>query len=125
MRPRTTNLWLTALTILLAIAALASCKSGKGGDPTSPGSVRELDSGDFGAGGRYQHRFAAAGNYDYHCIHHAAMTGSVLVSATATDTLANVSIASSTAPFPAASVKPGGRVVWTNNTAMLHTVTSD
>ena len=37
----------------------------------------------------------------------------------------NLSITSSTAPFPAATVKTGGQVVWTNNTAMVHTVTSD
>jgi plastocyanin len=49
----------------------------------------------------------------------------VVVSASATDTLAALSITSSTSPFPAASVKPGGRVVWTNNTVMLHTVTSN
>ena len=39
--------------------------------------------------------------------------------------LAAVGITSSLEPFSPASVKPGGRVVWTNNTLMLHTVTSD
>jgi plastocyanin len=53
------------------------------------------------------------------------MTGTVQVDAAATDTLVAVRIASSSAPFPAASVKPGGRVVWTNNTSMVHTVTSN
>jgi plastocyanin len=53
------------------------------------------------------------------------MTGSVVVNAAAPDTLVNVSIVSSTSPFPAASVKPGGRVIWTNNTSMVHTVTSN
>jgi plastocyanin len=36
-----------------------------------------------------------------------------------------VSIASSTTPFPGATVRVGGRVVWTNNTGMVHTVTSN
>jgi plastocyanin len=53
------------------------------------------------------------------------MTGTVQVADAATDTLVNVSIVSSSSPFPAASVKPGGRVVWTNNTNMVHTVTSN
>jgi plastocyanin len=73
----------------------------------------------------YQHRFAAAGTFNYHCIHHSPMTGSVVVSATVVDTLVNVSIASSTTPFPGATVRVGGRVVWTNNTGMVHTVTSN
>lgn len=34
-------------------------------------------------------------------------------------------IVSFTAPIPGASVKPGGRVIWTNNTGMIHTVTSN
>lgn len=119
--------WFTVILLSAALAAMSSCSSSKGGGnvPTGPGGARELDSGDFGSGGVYQHRFGAAGTYAYHCIHHAAMTGSVQVSASATDTVANVSIVSSTSTFPAASVKPGGRVVWTNNTGMVHTVTSD
>jgi plastocyanin len=53
------------------------------------------------------------------------MHGTVQVTATATDTVVDVSITSATMAFPAASVKPGGRVVWTNNTNVHHTVTSD
>jgi plastocyanin len=53
------------------------------------------------------------------------MTGSVTVDASAADTVANVNIVSFTSPFPPASVKPGGRVIWTNNTSMVHTVTSN
>jgi len=119
---------LVLLALALALAAGSSCKSGPTGLPDSSGSSgspRELDSGDFGAGASYQHRFTVAGTYGYHCIHHAPMTGSVQVNAAAADTLVNVSIVSSTVPFPAATVKPGGRVVWTNNTGMIHTVTSN
>lgn len=126
MFPKTSSLLLSAVVLSVALAALSSCKSGSTSYPTSPGPVgMELNSGDFGAGATYQHRFAAAGTYAYHCVHHGPMTGSVQVSASATDTLKNVSITSSTASFPAASVKPRGRVVWTNNTGMVHTVTSD
>ena len=132
MNPKS-GLWLPAILLAMALVAGASCSSGGGGgNPTAPGGGGggggggpELSSGDFGAGGVYQHRFATAGTFNYHCIHHSPMTGSVVVSDAAPDTLANVSIVSSTVPFPAASVKPGGRVVWTNNTGMVHTVTSN
>jgi len=113
--------------ILLASATLvvltaSGCKDSS--NPTAP-TTKELNSGDFGPGATFQHRFAAAGSFPYHCVHHGAMTGSVQVTDAATDTLVNVGIASSSSPFPAASVKPGGRVVWTNNTNMVHTVTSN
>jgi plastocyanin len=108
--------------LALAVAAAPSCKSGT---PTAPAGAKELNSGDFGRGGTFQHRFAAAGTYAYHCIHHSPMRGTVQVTDAAPDTLVNVNIVNSMAPFPAASVKPGGRVLWTNNTGDVHTVTSD
>jgi len=117
-----TRLWFTALALALAVVAIESCKSST---PTAPGGPRELSSGDFGNGGTFQHRFAAAGTYAYHCIHHSPMRGAVQVTDAAADTLVNVSIVNSMAAFPAASVKPGGRVIWTNNTGDVHTVTSD
>ena len=100
-----------------------------GGNPTGPGggggTPKELNSGDIRPGGTFTHRFTTAGTYNYHCIHHAVMTGSVVVSAAALDTLVNVSIVSYTSPFHGATVKPGGRVRWTNNNNMTHTVTSN
>lgn len=117
--------WFTVLVLSLTVATAPSCTSGTPTEPTgSGGSPKELNSGDFGPGATFQHRFAAAGTHPYHCIHH-SMRGNVQVMDAATDTLVNVSIVSSSAPFPAASVKPGGRVVWTNNTTDVHTVTSD
>jgi plastocyanin len=118
---------LPAIALAMSLITASSCNSGGGSSsPTNPGTTStELNSGDFGAGAVFQHRFLAAGTYRYHCIHHGAMTGSVTVDASAADTVANVSIVSFTSPFPAASVKPGGRVVWTNNTSMVHTVTSN
>jgi plastocyanin len=122
--------WLPAILLTVALAATASCKSnGQYGTPTGPGSggsgSRELNSGDFGHSASYEHVFATAGTFNYHCIHHAPMTGSVVVSDAAASDLVNVSIVNSMAPFPAASVKPGGKVVWTNNTGDVHTVTSN
>lgn len=125
-RPATS--WFPAILLSMALAAMSSCSSGKSSStPTGPGAMTapELNSPDFGAGGMFQHRFATAGTYGYHCIHHAAMTGNVVVSASATDTVVNVNIVSSSMSFAAASVKPGGRVVWLNNTSAVHTVTSN
>ena len=128
MHPKAIHLQLRTILMSLIAATVTSCYSGNSGYPTrpvTPAPSAELDSGDFGTGGIYQHRFSAAGTFPYHCVHHAPMTGTVQVSASAIDTLANVSIVSSTTAFPSASVKPGGRVVWTNNTGMVHTVTSN
>ncbi len=121
------------LVLLLVAAVLASGSCGKSSSPTSPTygappppppATKELNSGVFGPGQIYQHVFAAAGTYLYHCQIHAPMTGSVTVAAGG-DSVANVSITSSMAPFPAATVRPGGKVIWTNNTTASHTVTSD
>jgi plastocyanin len=119
--------WLPAILMAMALAVTASCNSG-GSNPTGPGGgggARELNSGDFGRGATFQHTFATAGTFNYHCIHHSPMTGTVVVRADAANDFVNVSIASSMAPFPAATVKPGGQVVWTNNTGDVHTVTSN
>lgn len=116
------------LAAILVLAALASsCNSGGGASSsTNPmPTARELDSGDFGPGASFQHRFAVAGTFGYHCIHHSPMTGAVVVSDNAPGTTATVSITSSVMAFPAASVKPGGTVTWTNNSGLVHTVTSN
>jgi plastocyanin len=126
MNLRASKLWISAILLLAGLAGISACYSSKGTSyPTSPGISRELDSGDFGPGATFQHQFAAAGTFGYHCIHHGPMVGSVQVSDAATETVVNVSITSSTSAFPAATVKTGGRVVWTNNTNMVHTVTSN
>ena len=125
------NAFIPALLLATGLAVAISCGGsgygGGGGNPAGPGGggSKELNSGDIRPGGTYTHRFATAGNFHYHCIHHPMMTGSVLVSDAALDTLVNVSIVSSMDPFHAASVKPGGRVRWTNNNSTVHTVTSN
>lgn len=128
MNLKTSKAWSTIVLMAVALATVTSCYSGGGdvvtGPGPGPGPTRELDSGNLALGDRYEHRFATAGTYPYHCVHH-PMNGTVQVSATAADTIANVNINTSSGPFPGASVKPGGRVVWINNTRDLHTVTSD
>jgi plastocyanin len=127
MLRRRASLWALAALLVVALAGVWACS--KSSSPTSPagggGGAKELNSGDFGPSATFQHRFMAAGSFPYHCVHHSPMTGTVTVSAAATDTVVDVSIMSATSPFPAASVKTGGRVVWTNNTTMVHTVTSN
>jgi plastocyanin len=130
---------LAAAAIIAIAVAAGSCNSGMGTSyPTNPGGygggggggtppppAKELNSPDLSTGAVYQHRFFTAGSYPYHCIYHSPMHGTVQVVASATDTVVDVSITSATMAFPPASVKPGGRVVWTNNTNVHHTVTSD
>jgi plastocyanin len=118
------TLWLVVALLPLLLLAATSCNSGKS-NPAGPGAGSELDSGVLGPGGVFQHTFANAGTYGYHCVFHAPMRGTVQVSATATDSVASVSITSSTTTFPGATVRPGGKVVWTNNTVLDHTVTSN
>ena len=115
--------------VVFAVFALAgnwACSSKSA--PTGPGGgvvAKELDSGNIAAAATFQHTFSTAGSFPYHCNFHSAMTGTVVVSASAPTSLVDVSITSNTTPFPAASVKPGGVVKWTNNTAATHTVTSN
>ena len=124
MNLRTTRAWITSVLVAVALAAVTSCGSDESNGVTSPGRTRELDSGNLAPGNRYEHAFAAEGTYAYHCELH-PMNGTVRVSATAGDTIATVTIVTSSGPFPGALVKPGGRVVWVNNTGAVHTVTSD
>ena len=115
--------WLVAIALVTAVA-VASC--GGGGKTTAPVvTASELNSGDFGPGASFSHRFAASGTFAYHCIHHSPMTGSVRVGDAVTDTVVTVNITSSAAPFPDATVRTGGRVIWTNGTGTVHTVTSN
>lgn len=119
------SLWSIALLLPLLLAGLASCNYGED-SPTGPdGGARELNSGVIESGATFQHQFAAAGSFPYHCVFHGSMRGTVQVNANAADSVAEVSIVSNTAAFQAASVRPGGTVIWTNKTDMDHTVTSD
>jgi plastocyanin len=122
-----TGRWMAAILVSAVLATASSCKGGGyGSSTTNPmPTARELNSGDFGQGGTFSHTFAVAGTYAYHCIHHSPMTGTVQVRDDAPGTTAAVNITSSVMAFPAASVKPGGTVTWTNNSGVVHTVTSN
>jgi hypothetical protein len=65
------QIWLMGIGSGDGTRVMVSC--GGGGNPTDPatgGGNRELNSGDFGPGGRFEHRFANAGAFHYHCNHH-------------------------------------------------------
>jgi len=123
---RSAVLWRSAVALAIAASLVIAACSNKS-NPTAPGGGGgglELNSGNIAAGGMFQHAFVNAGTYNYHCTIHAPMTGSVVVDNAAPSSVVAVSITSSSAPFPAATVKPGGTVTWTNNTGVPHTVTS-
>src|SRR5262245_17986617 len=96
---RTKVIWVSALLLTIALATGSSCSSSGsrgGGVPTNPGgapgggNAPELNSPNLDAGATYQHRFLTAGTFQYYCIYHTPMTGSVVVSPGAADTLVNV-----------------------------------
>lgn len=114
-----------AALLSLVVLTAASCNSGKSSYVTGPAGAKELNSGDLAPGATYQHRFAASGTFNYHCLYHSGMTGSVVVSADAPDTLVQIGITGMSFPGAPTQVKTGGRVAWTNNSDLLHTVTSN
>ena len=88
----------------------------------------DLSSGLLVPGATYQHTFAAAGIYPYHCEIHSVMRATVIVDPASVVMSASVNIANPTASgFSPSSltVGPGGTVTWTNQDAVTHTVTSD
>ncbi|HKW13623.1 MAG TPA: plastocyanin/azurin family copper-binding protein [Candidatus Krumholzibacteria bacterium] len=126
--------WIPVLMLSVALVALACGSSGGGyGNPTNPGGggggggggTKELNSGNIAPGASFSHTFATAGSFAYHCNFHSVMKGTVTVSASAPSSDVQVNITSSSAPFPGATVKTGGKVTWKNNTGMTHTVTSN
>jgi plastocyanin len=116
----------TALALTLVLPACSNNNNSY--TPTTPPPTAELSSGNLAPGMVYQHTFANAGTYPYHCTIHAAMTGNqVVVDAGSAVDSAVVNIVSMTAPgFSPSSVtiKPGGRVRWINTHTTTHTVTS-
>lgn len=85
------------------------------------GSV--LQSPQLSQGQTYQHTFATAGVYAYHCSIHTTMHGVIIVLPAQVSHLVSIS---NLAYVPAAiTVAMGDTVTWTNNDAVQHTVTSD
>jgi hypothetical protein len=112
-------------TIVLASFLAAGC----GGDddnpnqPPSGGGSLELNSPNLASAAVYQHTFATAGTFPYHCKIHSSMTSTVVVQGGGPPAAA-VTITDN-AFSSAVTVAPGGTVTWTNNGNSTHTVTSD
>ena len=113
-----------AITVLIAFSSLSCGGGGGGGGGGGIVGPKELNSGDMAPAGTYSHVFATAGTFNYHCIYHGVMTGTVTVTAGAAGADENIVIVA-TAAFPAKSITTGTKIIWTNNTAMTHTVTSN
>lgn len=118
--------------LLGAVAAaigFAAC-SDYGSNPPPTGQNLELNSGNIGSGGVYQHAFADSGAFSYHCALHPCMAhGTVTVASGGLDS-AIVNITSPGGGCQGAysplsvSVRRGGFVRWVNQ-SVIHTVTSD
>ena len=109
--------------ILVAAMALVGC-SKKSSNKITNVQVLELDSGDLASGRPYDHTFANAGSFTYHCARHSQMHGTVTVAA-GNPMSASVSIVDFAFQPNATPVAPGGMVHWVNNGSATHTVTSD
>jgi plastocyanin len=116
--------------ILLAVftaAALVGCSSSSSpnnaGNGGGSGSGPELNSPVINQSQTYSHTFAKAGSFPYHCSIHPAMHGTITVTASGSASQLSVSILNMT--LPSVSVAVGTTVVWTNEDAIGHTVTSD
>ncbi len=118
--------------LTLALAVVLGCGGGSSSS-TNPGGgggggpTFDLHFPATGASQRFD--FADAGTWDYHCTPHGnqGMTGTVAVSASASDDSAVVQVGPGNAlVFSPSSVtiKPGGYVRWVNASSMtIHTVT--
>lgn len=127
------------LSIVSVLAAFTVITCSKAKNPASPGGggggggTPPTFSFSFPATGTSQKfTFDTPGTWDYHCIPHApGMSGTVVVSASATLDSDTVAVGRDASFNPALSfkpstvtIKPGGSVRWVNRSSMTsHTVT--
>jgi plastocyanin len=116
---------LSVTAIILGCSSNSSSPTNSGG---SGGGTKEFASGDLTSGQSFSHVFATAKSVPYFCRYHGSaggigMAGVITVTAGGTPTKHVFSIASST--LPTMSIHVMDTVMWTNNTAMVHTVESD
>jgi plastocyanin len=115
-----------AAALMLSIGS-CSVEDNQKSTPTTPPTVKELNSPDIPNGQIWSHTFSTPGTYGYHCSRHTNMTGTVVVASgkpgSATVTIAN-STNSGFQPH-AVEVAPFGTVAWTNSSGATHTVTSN
>lgn len=111
---------------LAVVAAMPFACGGKSSNSTSPPpAAKELDSANLGHSAVYQHTFANAGTFAYHCKIHANMQASITVDAGSAVTTLAVTISDNAFGPTSATVGPNATVTWTNNGNNTHTVTSN
>jgi len=112
------------IVLLLALAGvMAACsKSDKGTNPMP--TTEPFESGDLAsnAAKTFVHIFNTSGSFGYRCRHHSSMTGTIVVTAGAGDSVV-VSIGDLFFNPSSATIKPGGYARWITGTTTLHTVT--
>lgn len=117
-----------AVTAALCVMwASAGCGGSKDKSTSPPPAALELSQDLSASGGQYSHRFFTEGAYPYHCRIHGSMTGIVIVAAStpAVDSLQSIDISGSAFSPSSISIPVGGKVTWTNNDGILHSVTSN
>ena len=117
-----------ALACALSLATgLIGCGGSKDKSTSPPPAALELSQDLSASGGQYSHRFFTEGAYPYHCRIHGSMTGIVIVAAStpAVDSLQSIDISGSAFSPSSISIPVGGKVTWTNNDGILHSVTSN
>ena len=121
---------LSTLCVTLALAVFAGCSSSDGTSPTPPVTGPTFSFTFPSQGTAHELVFTDVGSWGYHCIPHASlMTGTVIVSASETDTTVRdvqIGVGGAFAFSPASvTVAPGHRVRWTlvSSNFLGHTVT--
>lgn len=120
---RSRRFLLAPLVLVLALF-VGACGDDDDDNPVVPPATLELNSPVITPAGTFQHVFATAGTFPYHCTLHAGMTGTVIVDPADPDTTAVVNMTGNSYQPPSLTVRTGARVVWTNSDGVNHTVTS-
>ncbi len=112
--------------VLFVMLTMAGCT--KSSNPVS--GTKMFDSGSVGPGGTFTFVFTSAMIVPYYCIYHGGrggvgMSGTITVQAGGAPSRKAVSMAAMTFVPATMTVAVGDTVVWTNNSTVAHTVTSD
>ncbi|HEY6194700.1 MAG TPA: hypothetical protein VI504_06610 [Candidatus Eisenbacteria bacterium] len=138
--PKHLRILTAALALGLAAVWLLSCSKKNPASPTPPPG--ELNGSLAAGGGQYAHKFNTAGSFNYHCSVHpscGSLAGTIVVIAPGGTIMNHVLAITQSGGSPGdiytsgtcSSISPqrdtvfvGDMVIWTNNSPLPHTVTS-